>query len=151
MSKVKEIFDRLDPVDGILGIAVVTPEDSSTPMVPLRLHGHAIEIARLVGDESIHILIGNKGPGQRKLVACLWPDYHIAVEVIPGHPVNKSLQRILRRTGRRFGSLEVESRRPRVKPCNVEQPAISSSDPTEQSSPSPVDPTPSTGDSPEAR
>lgn len=148
----QSIFDNLRDVDGVMGIAVLdsnVPLDSNDDM--LTLHVRAIQLARVSGCDTISVLIGEKDL-RRKFVACTWPRFHVSVEVIPGHPVNKSLQRILRRTGVRFGGLEVESKPPRIPPCDTEPPVASSSAPTmEPSSPSPVDATPATGGSQEAR
>ena len=155
--ELKEIYHKLDNTDGILSILVTGPESETGPAIgPMALQGCAIDLVRASNEDYVTVLLGEKGSAQRKLIACIWPKFHIAVEVVPGHGVNKSLQRILRRVGRRYGGLEVESRprRPRAEnpPCANEPPAASSDDPTTApSSPSPGDTTPTTGGSPEAQ
>ena len=153
---IDEIYNKLIGTDGILESCISDADSPNASFPPLdsetqELFVAALRVLQVTDEESVTILIGKKG-SQRKLVACRWPKYHIAVEVIPGHPVSKSLQRILRRVGVRFGGLEVESRRVRNQPCAIEPPAASSNVPTpEISSPSPADATPPIGDSPEAR
>lgn len=143
----QNIYDRIIANEGVLGVAVVDAKAEDLSEVQgsrTHLLTSAIALARLAKDEDfVSILVGEKGPTQSKLVACLWPDYHVAVEVIPGHKVMKSLQRILRRTGVRWGGLEVQSRR-----CQTAPPAASFDAPkTEPSSPFPEGEASSTGPS----
>ena len=155
------IYNKLIGTDGIVACCVApkigtvrhgthTSEDAAAGWDRISLH--AIHIARVADRENVTVLLGEKRAGpQRRIIVARWPEYDVAVEVAPDHPVSKSLPRLLRRTGVKFGGLEVQSRT-RSEPCNTEPPAPSFDDPkTEESSPSPEVMTPATGDSPEAR
>ena len=123
MNMVKKILDKLGTANGVVAIVVVGPEDDPTagsvPPMCAELR-HAIKIARFLKDDDedmVTILLGEIGPGQRKIVTGIWPDHHVAVEAVAGHPVNKSLRRMLRRAGQKFGGLKVESRLSKNKPA----------------------------------
>lgn len=106
----KDIIDRFISTDGIAAVVVIGSDDPTHAEVggmnaELR---QAIAIARIVGDQ-VDVLIGHSTrEGQRRIVTALWPNYHIAVESVVGHKVNKSLRRILFRTGRKLGGLKTK-------------------------------------------
>lgn len=146
-----EIYRRLDTVDGVIAICVVNPNTGEALVSPTPgwrdVADTSMRIVELSDLPQLALLIGEK-PSQRRIIAAQWPRYCVAVEVIPGHPSGKSIQRVLRSVGRQYGGLEIQSNL-RSQPCNTEPPAPSSRDLTTPSSPSPAVTTPATGASPE--
>ena len=110
----------------------------------------AISIAESVGDDEI--IISFPGTKLFKIVVNGYDGFWIAAVVESGHPVNKSLARLLRRTARRFGLKKVESSALCDAPDPSARPPVPSSGipETAMSSPSQEARTPATGGSPEA-
>ncbi len=145
-----DIREKLQSFEGVMDVLVrhpthEAPRDGS-------LLRQAIDVARRTDLSTVSIVLGEIGLHNRKIIVHLWPQCHVAVLLISGHPANKSLQRTLRRLGRRYGGVTVESGSKLIvdQPCDTEPPAPSSEDQkTEPSYPSLVVETPSTGDSQE--
>jgi hypothetical protein len=110
-----------------------------------------MSIADSVGDDEI--IISFPGTKLFKIVVHGYDGFWIAVVVESGHPVNKSLARLLRRTARRFGLKKVESSASCDAPDTFARPPVPSSGipETAMSSPSQEAKTPAIGESQEAQ
>ena len=95
----QQIRDTLVEYDGIRNAFAIRAEHvgeslSNHPLLA------AIRLARCLDDKAktISIVVS----GDVKIVVFLFRRYHVAVSMIPSHPINKSFQRIMRQVGRRF-------------------------------------------------
>lgn len=97
------INDDIVLLDGIARCAVVMASGSGlSDTDDLR---QCIKLVVASGESGADIWIGDISGQKRKVIVSLGKHYHIAIEAICSHPINKSLRRTLRRIESRYDNV----------------------------------------------